>query len=443
MFDVLFLVTFHSILFYGLIKLKNEAKKITHSRSDQNMTDRQSLGLPVHTDDITHIVNRFFTISSVTTGGERYGFQVRYDGMLRMADSEKAYDQMAAALKPLGLMPLFRTQDEAQVVLIVDQRPEPKIGPLWVNLFLFGLTVVSVMFTGAQFGNVDTVALASSAFGGIVGFILQGWPFAVSLLGILLAHEFGHYLVGRARGVKVTLPYFIPFPFSAFGTMGAFISMKEVPKNKKHMLEIGLAGPLIGLLVTIPILMIGLNLSTLGPVAAEMPEGYVQFLEGNSVVYLLAKYITFGEWLPQPVSYGDMSPVFYWVRYFFTGRPLPLGGLDVQIHPVAWAGWAGLFVTAINLIPAGQLDGGHILYMLLGKKYAQRVFPFVLGALVLLGFAWQGWWLWAVLIFFVGRHYAEPLDQITPIDRKHKILGIIALVIFFLIAIPVPLVIIQ
>jgi len=278
---------------------------------------------------------------------------------------------------------------------------------------------------------------------GIVRFILQGWPFTVSLLGILLAHEFGHYLAGRARGVKVTLPYFIPFPFSYFGTMGAFISMKEVPKNKKHMLEIGIAGPLAGLLVTLPVLMIGLNLSTVGPIAVEIAPGTVQFLEGNSVLYLLAKYITFGKLFPQPASYGGIAPVFYWLRYFFTGQPLPLGGIDVQIHPVAWAGWAGLFVTALNLIPVGQLDGGHILSMLLGKERSKKVFPFVLGGLILLGFAWQGWWLWAALVLFFGRRYAEPLDQITPIDRTHKILGIIALVIFLLIFSPVPLVIIQ
>jgi len=273
--------------------------------------------------------------------------------------------------------------------------------------------------------------------------MLQGWPFAVSLLGILLAHEFGHYLVGRARGEKVTLPYFIPFPFSAFGTMGAFINMKEIPKNRKYLMDIGIAGPLIGLLVAIPVLFIGLRLSSVTPIQTDLPEGYVHFLEGNSIFYLFAKFISFGKLLPQPASYGDMLPFVYWVRYFFTGSPMPLSGLDVQIHPVAWAGWAGLFVTAINLIPAGQLDGGHIFYVLFGKKTAQKAFPFILGAMVLLGFSWSGWWMWAALILFMGRRYAEPLDQITTIDRKRKVLGWVALVIFILIFIPVPLVIIQ
>jgi membrane-associated protease RseP (regulator of RpoE activity) len=225
--------------------------------------------------------------------------------------------------------------------------------------------------------------------------------------------------------------------------MGAFINMKEIPKNKKHLLDIGIAGPLIGLLVAVPVLFIGLSLSSLGPIEADLPEGYVHFIEGNSLFYLGAKYITFGKLLPQPASYGDLSPFLYWLKYFFTGSPVPLGGLDVQIHPVAWAGWAGLFVTAINLIPAGQLDGGHVLYVLLGKKNARRLMPIILILLGVLGFFWAGWWLWAGLILFFGRRFAEPLDQITPIDRKRKILGIIALIIFFLIFIPVPLVIVQ
>lgn len=208
-------------------------------------------------------------------------------------------------------------------------------------------------------------------------------------------------------------------------------------------MDIGIAGPMIGLLVAIPVLFLGLSLSTLGPIEGDLPEGYVHFLEGNSLFYLFAKYLTFGKLLPQPASFEGLSPAIYWLRYFFTGSPVPLGGLDVQIHPVAWAGWAGLFVTAINLIPAGQLDGGHILYVLFGKEKAKRIFPFVLGALILLGFVWSGWWLWALLIFFFGRRYAEPLDQITKIDRKRKVLGIIALVLFVLLFIPVPLVIVQ
>jgi len=407
------------------------------------MSEAQSLPIQIDQSTITQHVKEIFTIRGITAGGSKQGYRWRYSGQLKGEDSEAAYDQLSKAVKPLGFMPLFREEEGEQVILIVNQLPEPKPGPVWVNILLFVLTILSVMFTGAQFAGTEVTAPFQLSFIAFLAYLLKGWPFAVSLLGILLAHELGHYLVGRSRGENVTLPYFIPFPFSAFGTMGAFINMKEIPKNKKHLLDIGIAGPLIGLLVAIPVLFIGLSLSSAGPIEADLPEGYVHFLEGNSLFYLFAKYLTFGKLLPQPASYGTMGPFLYWLRYFFTGSPVPLGGLDVQIHPVAWAGWAGLFVTAINLIPAGQLDGGHILYVLFGKKNAKRTFPFILGLLVIMGFFWSGWWLWAALVFFFGRRYAEPLDQITPIDRKRKLLGVLALIIFFLIFTPVPLVIVQ
>ena len=134
-----------------------------------------------------------------------------------------------------------------------------------------------------------------------------------------------------------------------------------------------------------------------------------------------------------------MAPLLYWLRFFFTGRPLPLGGMDVIISPVAWAGWAGLLITALNLIPAGQLDGGHILYVLTGKK-ARYLLPFILGGLLLLGFAWAGWWLWAVLILVLGRVYAEPLDQITALDPPRRLLALAGVLMFILVFTPVPMI---
>jgi membrane-associated protease RseP (regulator of RpoE activity) len=235
----------------------------------------------------------------------------------------------------------------------------------------------------------------------------------------------------------VTLPYFIPFPLSPFGTMGAFIQLKEPPRNKRILLDIGIAGPMAGLVVAIPVLLLGLSLSTLDTI--QINPGQSLTLEGNSLVYLFAKYAVFGQLLPQPSSYGNVSPILYWLKYFFTSQPMPLGGTDVMIHPVAWAGWAGLLVTALNLIPAGQLDGGHIMYVLLGKR-ARALWPVVLGMLVLLGFAWSGWWLWALLIFFLGRLYAEPLDQITQLDTPRIAVAVLGIVIFFLVFTPVPLV---
>jgi membrane-associated protease RseP (regulator of RpoE activity) len=386
---------------------------------------------------LTQLVGRWLVIEDVTLGDPKRDYLVRYRGRLR-GDSQAAYDALAAALRPHDLTPIFREEDEAHVVLLVPGVVVVKPSNPWINLVLFGLTAVSVVFAGAL-----------SAYGGplvrdepnLLGIPLRGFvtgiPFAVSLLAILLAHEFGHYLAGRAHGTAVTLPYFIPFPISLFGTMGAFINMKEPPKNRRDLLDIGIAGPLAGLIVAIPVLLLGLSLSEVRPLTPVVGQGFQ--LEGNSLLYLAAKFAVFGKLLPEPSSYGDLAPALYWLRYFFTAHPAPLGGLDVMLHPIAWAGWAGLLVTALNLIPAGQLDGGHLIYVLLGQRM-QRLRPWVLLLLAAAGFAWSGWWFWAVLIFFLGRGHAELLDQITPLDPRRKRLAALGLIVFLLTFTPVPLV---
>ena len=226
-------------------------------------------------------------------------------------------------------------------------------------------------------------------------------------------------------------------PFPPFGTLGAFIQLKAAPRNKRVLLDIGIAGPLAGLLVAIPILLYGLSLSTVDSLPRFIPEGGGLSLEGNSVLYLLAKFAVFGEWLPSPADYGGIHPVLYWLRFFFTGRPSPLGGQDVLIHPIAFAGWVGILVTSLNLIPAGQLDGGHVIYVLFGRR-ARKFLPYVMLGLVLLGMYWSGWWLWAILIFSLGRVYAEPLDQITELDPRRKWIAILGVVVFLLVFTPIP-----
>jgi membrane-associated protease RseP (regulator of RpoE activity) len=125
------------------------------------------------------------------------------------------------------------------------------------------------------------------------------------------------------------------------------------------------------------------------------------------------------------------------VRYFFTGQPSPLGGTDVFIHPVAFAGWAGLLVTALNLVPAGTLDGGHVVYSLFGEK-ARKAFPYLIGLMAVMGFFWSGWWLWAFLLFWLGRVNADTLDQITPLDPRRRMVAILVIVLFVLVFTPVP-----
>jgi membrane-associated protease RseP (regulator of RpoE activity) len=169
------------------------------------------------------------------------------------------------------------------------------------------------------------------------------------------------------------------------------------------------------------------------------PAGQSLSLEGNSIIYLFMKYLAFGQLLPAPVNFGSTGPFLYWIRYFFTGLPFPAGGTDVMLHSVAWAGWAGLLVTALNLIPAGQLDGGHALYVLLGKEKMKKLYPVLLVILVGLGFVWSGWWFWAAILLVFGRFYAEPADQITELDTKRKALAVFALIVFILVFVPVPL----
>jgi len=389
--------------------------------------------LPDANDQYTPIITRYFRIEDTTWGEEKKGYLVRYRGQLYNQDSATVYDQLAQTLRPLNVTPLFRLEENRQVILLMNGIIQPKPSKIWGNIFFFILTVLSVMFVGGFYSGTTT----PTTIDGWVKFLLGGLPFAIALLTILVCHEFGHYLAGRYHKTAVTLPFFIPFPFSYFGTMGAFIQLKEPPKNRRILLDIGIAGPLAGLIVAIPILLYGLYLSPVDKLPFQLPA--LQIFEGNSILYLLLKFIVKGQLLPQPFTYAGLNPIIYWIRYFFTGAPLPAGGLDVSLHPIAWAGWAGLLVTSLNLIPAGQLDGGHIMYVLLGRR-TSRLLPFILIALVALGLVWSGWWLWAALIFLLGRYHAEPLDQITPLDPKRQALAVLGVIVFILVFMPVPLV---
>ena len=386
------------------------------------------------------LVRRIFTIEDITHGDSRQGYIARYRGHLIAPDSAEAYDRLAEMVRPHGLIPLFREENGTQEILLVNSPPAPKPGRPLINLIMFLVTVLSVMVSGGL-SSLQT-DLSNDPLTAARQIINAGWPFAVSLLAILSTHEMGHYIAGRMHGVHVPLPFFIPLPFTPLGTMGAFISMKEVPKNRRVLMDIGVAGPIAGFIVSIVVVLIGLSLSTLNAIPLMFPEGQGMQMEGNSLIYLFLKYLQYGELLPQPATFGDSGPVLYWLRYFFTGQPTPYGAMDVLIHPVAWAGWVGFLVTSLNLIPAGQLDGGHIFHLLFGTKWSRRIFPLILALLVGLGFFWSGWWLWAGLVFLFGRRYAEPLDQITPLDTRRKVLGIIALIIFIITFIPVPLTII-
>ncbi len=387
-----------------------------------------------------HYVEKILIIDDITEGGHEDQYKYRFRGLLRDSDTEKSYDQLAKSLKSMNITPLFRKEAGRHIILLVDGALQPGKSNNLINLGLFLLTLLSVLVTGAMYGL--NMPFTDDPFQTAVNILKGGWPFAISIIAILGAHESGHYLMGRRYGIQVTLPYFIPFPLSPLGTLGAFINMKEVPKNKRQLLDIGLAGPLAGFIVAVPVLFIGLKLSSLDALSDTVPVGQYLQMEGNSLIYLLMKYLTFGKLLPEPAAYGDSGPILYWLRYFFTGQPFPKDGIDVMLHSVAWAGWAGLLVTALNLIPAGQLDGGHVAYVLLGKERSIKLRPLILLVLIVLGFFWNGWWLWAGIIYFLGRYHADPLDQITELDGKRRVMAGVAIILFVLVFTPVPLIIV-
>jgi membrane-associated protease RseP (regulator of RpoE activity) len=383
------------------------------------------------------LVEKSFNIESVTYGDDKQPFIVSYTGRVKNSDSESSFDQLHKALAKYSLLPVLRVKGDTQSLTLIPQLERTTKKRPRLNLIMFLLTLVSVLFTGGLYGfegelPVDTLQV-------IWALIRSGWPFAVSLLAILGAHEFGHYFAGRKHGVDVTLPFFIPFPLNSFGTMGAFISMRSLPRNKKVLFDIAVTGPLSGLVVALVVLGIGLNLSEISTLPLSADSGIGLQMEGSSLLYLIAKYLTFGKLLPQPAGLSGLSLVLYWGQYFISGRPFPWGAQDVMLHPVAWAGWAGLFVTAINLLPVGQLDGGHIFQTVFGKKTAKSIFPLVIGILAVLGIFWNGWWMWAGILFFMGRRYAEPLDQVTQLDARRKWFGYLAVAIFLLTFIPVPI----
>lgn len=330
--------------------------------------------------------------------------QVRFRGRF-LQDPAERFDELRRRFEYHGFTPLVRQEEDrlALIALPVVFNPQPSN---WlINLVLFVATVISTLMVGAGYAADNPGDLS----------LWRGWPFSLSIMLILGAHELGHYFAARYHKVPVTLPYFIPLPFvSIIGTLGAFIRLKAPVKNKRALLDVGAAGPLAGMVFALPILLYGLLTSEVGPLGAPGTEGVI-ILEGNSILYALSKIAIFG-------------------------RLLPSGGMDVHLNQFAWAGWVGLLVTGLNLFPVGQLDGGHIAYVLFGKRARRFFWPVLVGLGVLMLFTDAVMWgLWIVLLFFLGRNHAEPLDDVTPLDGKRRLVAALTLLLFFLVFVPVPL----
>jgi membrane-associated protease RseP (regulator of RpoE activity) len=347
---------------------------------------------------------------------DRYSWDERGTLTLRgqlSGPADALYRAIRTRMERLGFTPFLRHDaagDELVAMPGVIERRAPRV---WLPVALFLATIVTVMITGALNSGADVFSDPRA--------IIAGLPFAMTLLGILFTHEMGHYVVGRLRHAPVSLPYFIPMPpgISLIGTMGAVIVQREPMEDRQTVLEVGIAGPLAGLVVAIPLLLYGLTQSTLGSPTPEMlASGYLQ--EGNSLLYIAAKWLVFGRFLPS-------------------------GGVDVQLSPVAWGAWIGLLVTMLNMLPIGQLDGGHVAYALLGRKadylaYATIAVCVMLGLLIPQNYTLL--FLPLLALVFGPRHPA-PLNDISRLNRWHIALAIAGLCVFVLLFMPAPLMIVT
>jgi len=319
----------------------------------------------------------------------------RITGYLHYPEQE-SIAALQAVFREYGAVGFFRREGSGHVVTYA-YLPKPKPARVWVNIVLLIATVGTTLLVGAwqRGGNPFAQPLD----------LLLGLPFSLGIILILGSHELAHYLVARRLGVDATLPYFLPIPHPFTGTMGAFIKMRSPVPSRSALVRVGIAGPLAGFAVAIPVSAIGLALSR-------------QVAVGDAPLLRLGSPL-----------------VFELISRLIHGAPEP--GFDVMLHPLAFAGWLGMFVTALNLLPAGQLDGGHIAYGVLGSRY--RVFRwFVLGAVVAMGALWPGWLFWALLVIAFGLRHPPPLDDVTALDRQDRLLVAAAILLLALTLTPVP-----
>jgi membrane-associated protease RseP (regulator of RpoE activity) len=290
-------------------------------------------------------------------------------------------------------------QTSGPVVLHVRKPGERTEGEIpWTNIILFGLTVITTLLAGAIMNRVNPLSNPILIF--------KGASFAVPLLLILTFHEFGHYIESKKAGIKVSLPYFIPGP-TLFGTFGAVIRSKSPFKTRRDLLDVGAAGPIAGFVVAVVVIIIGLSQSQI--IQEVSAEGFVL---GESLIFKFLSWMVL----------KDLPP-----------------GHTVLLSPTAFAGWAGILVTMLNLLPIGQLDGGHIMYALLGRNQRKVAMVATLSLIPLGFFLWEGWFVWVVLVLLIKIGHPPTLNDQIPLDTRRKVIGWLAMLIFILSFTPVPI----
>jgi Zn-dependent protease len=289
---------------------------------------------------------------------------------------------------------------------------------IWINILLFVVTVFTTFSVGISLSinylytdtlSQDTQIPMTLDMVMNPQVITLSLIYMVVLLGILLGHEFGHFLTCRYYKINATLPYFIPAP-TLIGTLGAFIKIKSPITRKKQLFDIGVSGPLTGFILAVPALAYGLSLSKAIPPGFQ--EGEFVFVFGEPLILKIIGALVFKD---VPSDYS------------------------VFLHPVAFAGWVGILVTSFNLFPVGQLDGGHVSYALLGEK-SRQFGKFILVVFAIMGFLfWIGWFIWAFLLTFLGLKHPRVIDDAVPLSPRRKIVGYLMILIFILSFIPAPI----
>ncbi|MDH5201780.1 MAG: site-2 protease family protein [Nitrospirota bacterium] len=269
---------------------------------------------------------------------------------------------------------------------------------LLLHIVLFILTFCTTLLAGAMQSGVHILKEPEK--------IYKGLPFALTLMAILLSHELAHYFTSKKYNIKATLPYFIPAP-TIIGTFGAIIKMKSPIVTRRALVDIGASGPVAGFIISVIVSIVGLSFSKVVPLQ-EISES---IRLGDSLLFTLLSRVIL-----------DYHP----------------GSQDILLHPIAFAGWIGFFITFINLIPVGQLDGGHIAYALLGEKHVYLSYGLMLVMVHLGLLLWEGWALWAILLLILGLRHPPILYWEVPLDQRRIVLGWCALFIFVLTFIPVP-----
>jgi len=337
---------------------------------------------------------------------------VMFRGHLAM-DATQAYALLRERFATLGYTPLLRHQKGYDVVIalpyVFKSQSTPNTDPRqWVpNLILLLITIMTTTLMGAIMEQSELIAENLLIFFQRPRLILTGVPASLTILSILGVHELGHYFVARKHGLETTLPYFIPVPFG-FGTFGAIIRIRTPWENRKALFDVGLAGPLAGLLVAFPLFFVGLLLS---PHQRPMPAGMP---------------------LGSPILLQWMEKLVYLIR----GIPKDH---EIYVDAMTFAAWFGLVVTGFNLLPVGQLDGGHVAYAVLGR-WAKVLGIVVLLALVLLALfrIWDGWYVWAAFIFISGWQHPAPLNALAPLGTKRFLLGVLVSILMVLLFTPAP-----